>query len=668
MRVRRLLAAGLFVGSVASCASTRTAEPDPAFVAVHNALAATGLAQVGPIQRGSLSEGREARLRVDLGAQCTTLVALGGEGVVDLDLALIDPEGEIVARDGTRDPQATLRACVSTAGTYTLVVKMTRGAGSFVTGAWTGLGPQATPAGADLAAGQGTCENPAPLVARLTSGNTRKGDREHAGSCGSAESREIVYRFELARRQRVVLELDPDFDSILYVRKGDCGSPKAEVACNDDAPTGRSRHGQRASRIDQVFEPGTYYVFVDGYRDEVGAFRLAFSSSNVPTIAEACQLARPIGLGRARGTLTGGFDHARATCGQGAKGPDVPHRLDLTQRTRVRLTATSGDFEPVVHVRRQCVDERSAVACSDTGATDDEATVTSILDPAAYAVFVDATQDDATGEFTLALETAPPAGQAVPGDACADATPLAGPHAEVSGDTFFARDDVAGRCGGQGAADVVYRLELPRRTHLRASFDRQEGDHVFVLTRACGDASVEEACGPRIDALLPAGTHYLAVDGATADALGRFTFTYDLRDVGALDAACRTAPTLSPGQTVKGTTVGATDKMTTSCAGPEAGQASPDVIYKLTLAAPARVELKLETQGWDGVLALRRACAPPANGQAPRDPEVACNNDDDDMAHARIDAALDAGTYYVVVDGHAARSEGPFTLTYRVRR
>jgi len=112
----RRAAFGIGLLSVAACASTRGSELEPRYVAVHNALAAVGLAQVGPIQRGSLGAGREARLPLELAAQCTTVVALGGAGVVDLDATLLDPDGKAVAHDTTRDPQAVVHACVDRAG------------------------------------------------------------------------------------------------------------------------------------------------------------------------------------------------------------------------------------------------------------------------------------------------------------------------------------------------------------------------------------------------------------------------------------------------------------------------------------------------------------------------------------------------------------------------
>lgn len=68
---------------------------------------------------------------------------------------------------------------------------------------------------------------------------------------------------------------------------------------------------------------------------------------------------------------------------------------------------------------------------------------------------------------------------------------------------------------------------------------------------------------------------------------------------------------------------------------------------------------------WDGVLALRKSMDA-AGSPGARTTESACNNDFQDAHHSRIETTLDAGTYWVVVDGHQARNEGAFTLEYRV--
>lgn len=678
MRSSRLLGAALVAGAAlagVACGASRAAELEPRYVAVHNTLAAMGLAQVGPIQQGSLAEGRESRVRVELAAQCTTLVVLGGQGVRDIDVALLDPDEKPVAHDTTKEPQATLRVCPERAGHYTLVVKMVAGAGDFMTATWTGgaTAPSGTASASSVAlsgAGTGTCEAPFPLPPGPTVGNTRRGEAESTGSCASSDSKELVYQLDVARRQRVTIEVDPQFDSVLYMRRDTCNESEAEVACNDDASSGSGKRGasSKGSRIDEVLDPGSYFVFVDGYGNEAGAFKMNVAVADVPSLADACRQVRPLGPSKVSGALTGAFDLAHASCGGDAKGPDALHRFDLGTRGRVRITEHSADFSPVVHLRRQCADEHTEVACADSGVKSDEAAWTGVLDPGSYVLFADSSDKDARGRYTLETELAVEAGTGVRGDTCGDATMLPANARKVEGDTFLARDDVAGKCGGQGAADVVYRFDLQRRSRVIARITEEEGRHVFVMTRSCADRSAEVACGESIDEVLAPGAYFLAVDGATADALGRFEFDFLTRDVSAQEAACKAPQTLTDGQTVTGTTLGAGDKFSTSCGGREDAQASPDRLYKFVLGARAKVRLLLSTPTWDGVLAIRKTCIDPPRAAGARAAEAACNNDSPDTKHSKIEATLDAGTYFVLVDGDKSKNEGAYTLEYKVTK
>ena len=126
---------------LAACGFTRTAGSgalEPRFVAVHNALAAMGLVQVGPIQEGILGEGREARVALQLPAGCLTIVAIGGEGMRDVDATLLDSRGTPLAHDTTAEPQAVLRPCVEGHDAYVLVINDSSGAGSWGAPTWAG--------------------------------------------------------------------------------------------------------------------------------------------------------------------------------------------------------------------------------------------------------------------------------------------------------------------------------------------------------------------------------------------------------------------------------------------------------------------------------------------------------------------------------------------------
>ncbi|WP_394849062.1 hypothetical protein LZC95_16620 [Pendulispora brunnea] len=647
--------------AIAACATTRGSELEPRYVALHNAFAAMGLAQVGPLQRGSLAEGREMRFPVELTADCTTIALFGGQGVRDLDATLLDASGAVVARDATKDSQAVLRACVDAPGAYTLLVRMASGAGEFMAASWTGgpgLGPRTGASSSALASlsGTGTCDSPIALAPGSFTGSTSRGESEHEGSCSSSTSREVVYRFELTARKRVTIDVNPHFDSVIYLRKDDCADPDAEIACNDDAPHEHDSH------LDEELDPGVYYLFVDGYSSESGTFKLNVVMNDVPTLEEVCQSARVLSTGLVTsGSTRGLYDHVRSSgCGDTAKGPDTPYRFDLTRRSRVRIVERSSDFSTVLYVRKRCTDAKSEMACADAGFHDGEATFAGMLEAGSYTVVADATDREADGSYSLFAEVGPENGQVgTPGDTCADAMPLGNLDASASGDTFLARDDLSVRCGGTGTPDVVYRLEVAKRSRIVAQLDHQEGSHVLALRKNCSDVGTEFACSASIDRTVEPGVYYLIVDGDPTFGLGRFSFAFRMREVAGQENACRAPKLLGHGQTAKGTTAGGGDKFVASCAGSYDGQASPDAVYRIVVPSRGRVRLNLTATGFSPVLALRRSCLDGGGGV----PEVACNADASSN-RAHIDTTLDAGTYFAVIDGQGRGSQGAYALEY----
>jgi hypothetical protein len=666
-RSRLVGCAGLTL--VVACASVHGGGGalEPRFVAVHNALAAMGLAQIGPIHEGVLAQGHEARVPLDLPAGCTTIVAVGGDGLRDVDAALLDPQGKPLAHDTTSEPQAVLHACLDAADTYELVIKAASGAGSWVAATWEGgVGTGPAPRDPSLPVAQpaiGTCESPIPLTAGTVEGSTVHGETSNSGSCERSDAREMVYELDVPQRERVTIDVDARFDSVLYLRKDACTDDSAEVDCNDDAPGG----GRDKSHIEHVLEPGKYFVFVDGYNQEAGAFKMTVSIEDVVSLDDACRRAPRLAAGApASGTTEGGVDDAHASCGGGAEGADAPWRFDLTSRSRVRLVEHSDAVSPVVHVRRACVDEQSEVACSDSGAASGDATIAGVLEVGSYTAFADARERDAAGRYTLVLDVAPPEGSGATGDGCGDAMALAGPATSVSGDTFTARDDVAGSCGGAGAADVVYRLDVAKRSRLVAMFDGEEGTHLLMVWRRCGDRSSEIACGRVLEEVLPAGTYFVGVDGVSPDALGRFTLEWSLQDLGAQAGACAAAPLLVEGHALPATTAGAADKFGVSCAAGIAGASGPDRVFKLVVRRPATVRVSVESSAFDPAIALRKSCQDASGGAAAS--ELGCEADADGSRRTSIERSVEPGTYWVVVDGATPNDQGPFTVGYRITR
>jgi hypothetical protein len=215
----------------------------------------------------------------------------------------------------------------------------------------------------------------------------------------------------------------------------------------------------------------------------------------------------------------------------------------------------------------------------------------------------------------------------------------------------------------------VYRLDVARRSRFMASLASEEAPHLVVLWRRCGDRSTEIACARSIDEVLAAGTYFVGVDGVSPEAFGRFALSGTLLDLSAQAGACQGAPMLPERSVLSGSTAGSGDKFSTSCAGGDTGSTGPDRVYRMTVPAASTVRVTVKTR-FDAALALRKACADGAGGADAS--ELACESSSGDMPGneriTTIERELEAGTYWVVVDGQSPADQGAFALDYRVVR
>jgi hypothetical protein len=77
------------------------------------------------------------------------------------------------------------------------------------------------------------------------------------------------------------------------------------------------------------------------------------------------------------------------------------------------------------------------------------------------------------------------------------------------------------------------------------------------------------------------------------------------------------------------------------------------------------VRVTVTAPGFDAAIALRKVCP---DGSASGDVELACEADADSGHRTSIERTLDAGTYWIVVDGQSPNDQGPFTVEYRTVR
>jgi len=660
---------GMLLSAAVGCAGSNALHTR--FSAVHNTLTTMGVSQLGPLSEGSLAEGATARFPVELDARCHTFVAFG-DGARDVELNVLDANNQRVAGDSTRDAQATVQFCPTVRGRYTLALRMAEGGGGYLLANWRGGTNAGGAAGAAGEGGPGSCATAIPITPGQTvTGDTRRGQSHNDGSCtgveeGETGAPELVYALTLERRQQVTIAVEQaGFDGTVYVRSGGCEDPSSEAAggCNDDE--GDTSH----SRLVLALDPGTHYIFVDGYARNAGTFSMTVTAADVPSIADVCQSAAALTPNTAvTGTLTSqDLNLFQARCGGNARGPDRVYRLEVPQESRLQLHQES-DYDGVIHFRRACAEAATEVDCNDDAEDVQHARINAIVPAGTYFVFTDGYAPNAAGAYTLQADLAPVAGGNTAGDTCADAQLLT-PGTPVDGNTFQARDDVHSPCAAAADGyDVVYRLNVTARSRVKLWFDsndlREQG--TITVARACDGVPLTQAtCRPgaigearAYDQVLDPGNYYVIVDSAAPRRFGRFRLNSHVESAAEVERLCRTAPLLVPGRTVTGTTVGGTDRFQASCAG---GARSPENLYRLVVRrrSAVRVSVTSTTNGYDPAVFIRQTCAQ-------SNTERGCNDDAGDVRHSQVEATLEPGTYTVFVDGYANRNSGAYSLECQV--
>jgi len=109
-----------------------------------------------------------------------------------------------------------------------------------------------------------------------TTGDTSQGTDDHEPqACGLAGGApEDVYSLTVTEDQTIIIDLDHEgttYDTTAYVREA-CVDPGSEIACNDDGPGGLS-----SALFFEAAKDVTYYIFVDGYDADGGAYEMSLS-------------------------------------------------------------------------------------------------------------------------------------------------------------------------------------------------------------------------------------------------------------------------------------------------------------------------------------------------------------------------------------------------------
>lgn len=375
-------------------------------------------------------------------------------------------------------------------------------------------------------------------VGQTVHADTSEATDEREPTCGSsAGAPDHAWTFVPETTGRYRVHVRSSYDAVLAVLRG--ADEGDVVDCNDD-------HGSTSeSQVLVDLEAGqTYTLLVDGYSGASGEYWLSVHEQGGATGGE-------IALGQAvRGDTRESSNSFHPTCGA-SNGPDQAWRF-VPPGTGAYTFHVDAEYDSVLAVFD---DDGGSLGCNDDfGSTRASRLVLELPDDRAVWIVVDGYQG-ASGRYTLRAERggapesgppgpapppsmpdpeaptpdAPPEQIAAMEGRCAQAPVLAAGRTLGYVDPAVAHARTSCGAGGRGG-EVVYRLELGRRSHVRIAeeslFDAvlelrercSENHRVLQCTDDTGDVYHSE-----IEATLPAGTYYVIVDSYGAGSSGAFS-------------------------------------------------------------------------------------------------------------------------------------------------
>ncbi len=264
----------------------------------------------------------------------------------------------------------------------------------------------------------------------------------------------------------------------------------------------------------------------------------------------------------------------------------------------------------------------------------------------------------------LALTTS--LAQAPANDLCAGATPIACGQT-LTGSTLNATIDQAPACGlslpkygvwysiaGTGGAITLSTCGGT------TNYDTQIGVYSGSCAALTCVAGNNNFCGRQSTVTFNSTsgtTYYIWVTGVI-DARGNFSLSATCANVAPANDLCANAQAITCGQTVSGSTTGATADAVGTCGGTSLGTA-PGVWYNLTPSASGTVTVSLCGSGYDTKVGVFSGACGALTCVAGNDDSDDCG---DNSLQSRVTFAATAGTTYrILVTGFSSNS-GSFTL------
>lgn len=525
---------------------------------------------------------------------------------------------------------------------------------------------------AEALCGDGLCRNlPRDCWAATNNpvfvGVTTEGDRDGGGSNLDASCaatglvRESILRWDVDDSGRdYVLTIETDGFIPVVSLLSDCEGAVTEACTSFEAAAGRV--------LLPAVERGSYWIVVDGLNQEAPAsrrFRLTVSEtpgSDTPG-GETClqpELIEFDEAGRAQvsGDLIVASDEGRA-CGANQGGDwvyafDVPDDSGLTVSVQSELGRVGWELRD-----SDCVRGEVLACLADPGSAP-----FGRVPAGRYHLIV-----DGPGDFIADLSlTAAPAAPA--NDSCASPQRIrlgVDGEAVVPGDTSIASDTRSPSCSELQGPDLTYRIELPAALRLRAQLLSAAGGTVSVR-EACGGDEADLHCVPAGEAVQVAPvavdrTLHLVVEAGNAVG-GPFDLVVQSLPPSTGDTCDDPALMQPAGEGLwraEGSTIGQNDDYVEGC-GVFGGETGADVFVAFDVPEAGTYHFGLQA-GFDANLHVLA-------GQCGAEGSIACNDDapEEGLESGVVARGLQPGPHFVVVDGHVAGEQGPFTLTAQLLR
>jgi hypothetical protein len=496
----------------------------------------------------------------------------------------------------------------------------------------------------------------APGTYALPTAGARK---DYAASCGvslASAARDVVLQIVVppgpARDLDVWATTTAGEVSVALQRT--CGDSTSEVACGPGASTSRSRGRSLA--------PGTYTAIVTSETEAVVEVEVDMPDATAAPANEACNapaaitpdVAFDVALVDARKDLPGACAAAEG---------ELTYALTLAQPADVRVFASTrrGAGAPVVGLRStHCTDANDELRCRDatTGPLFARG-----LPAGTYVVTVAATAAiDASVLVKTYAPTATP-----PGQTCAAPPPIAA-DVETAIDLAGQEDAIEDGCL-PGSPNGAFALALPSPSDvlLVGRFAQGDTGAVSLDTPAC-TAATRLACAPGATPLraskrgVAAGEYRVVVTSSIGAAAKVTAFVRPASAPVVVTGAdtCATAIDVPDGGAFfTGDTSASTADFDDGCDAPTAPGGAPDQVLRLVLAGPRHVILDMEGSTYTTILDVRKGLTCPGTS-VPGACFVGFGG-----ARSFLDLTLDAGTYWLVIDGYA-NDKGPWNLDVRV--